>query len=64
LTGKLNSVKNILWDKAIYFNSNNTHDIHEKIIWLQKQNNDYSNIFNQNTIENTYEDLKNIIKSV
>jgi hypothetical protein len=64
LTGKLNSVKDVLWDKVIYCNPNNVHNIHEKILWLKKQKNDYSSIFSQNTIENTYEDLKNIIKSV
>lgn len=64
LSSNLNSIKNIIWNQITYFNPNNISDIYKKIIWLKKQNNDYSNIFEENNINNTYKDLKNIIESV
>ena len=62
LCSNLKNLKNIFWDKVEYFNPNNTSDIYKKIINLDKKNNNYSEIFEKNNIENSLEDLKNIIK--
>ncbi len=60
----LKNLKNILWEKIKYFNPNNLEDIYNKLIQINRQNNNYLEIFDNNNISNSIEDLKKIIKEV
>ena len=64
LSSDLKNLKNILWEKIEYFNPNNIEDIYNKLIKINKNDNNYSAIFEKNNISNSIEDLKKIIKEV
>ncbi len=62
LASNLNNLKNIFWYKIIYFNPNNTNDIYKKIISLKRKENNYNEIYKNNNISKTIEDLIKIVK--
>ena len=62
IASDLKTTKNIFKDKIDYFNPNNYLDIYEKIIKLEKKENNYNEIFVRYNINKTLEDLKKIIK--
>jgi len=64
IASNLKNLKNILWEKVIYMNSNNIENIYDTLIKVKQKNNNYSSIFEKNNIKNSIEDLKNIIKNV
>lgn len=57
----LEPIKKIMWNNVIYFNANNTLDIYKKITNNLKSINNYSEIFEVNNNENTYNKLSKII---
>ena len=62
MASNLNNLKNIFWYKIIYFNPNNTNDIYKKIISLKRKENNYNEIYKNNNISKTIEDLIKIVK--
>ncbi len=61
-SSNLENIKNIFWNKIIYFNQTDTKDIYNKIQKNQQNNIDYTNIIKEYNIQKTTEMLNNIIK--
>lgn len=64
LASNLKNIKNIFWNKIIYFNETNIEDIYKKIIELKHKKNNYSNIIEENNKSKTITNLKKIIENI